>query len=111
MILTFYSFIFRLRYEEGADFILREYSEREQKVLGRKCTLHVCGYLYKLVSLNMFLSLPEIKTQVDDLKVGRVVWTDQNEIVNHLPVSLMQALIIDPLRFGLMLSRFAITLH
>ena len=38
----------------------------------------------------MFLSLPEIKTQVDDLKVGREVWTDQNEIVNHLPVSLMQ---------------------
>ena len=59
----------------------------------------------------MFLSLPEIKTQVDDLKVGREVWTDQNEIVNHLPVSLMQALIIDPLRFGLMLSRFAITFH
>ena len=73
--------------------------------------LHVCKYLYKLVSLNMFLSLPEIKTQVDDLKVGREVWTDQNEIVNHLPVSLMQALIIGPLRFGLMLSRFAITLH
>jgi len=48
----------RLRYEDGADFILREYSEREQKV--------------------------------DDLKVGREVWTDQNEIVNHLPVSLIQ---------------------
>ena len=102
MILTFYSFIFRLRYEDGADFILREYSEREQKVLGRKCTLHVCGYLYKLVSLNMFLSLPEIITQVDDLKVGREVWTDQNEIVNHLPVSLMQVLSISQLRFDLL---------
>ena len=48
----------------------------------------------------MFLSLPEIKTQVDDLKVGREVWTDQNEIVNHLPVSLMQVLSISQLRFG-----------
>jgi len=48
----------RLRYEEGADFILREYSEREQKV--------------------------------EELKVGREIWTDHNEIVNHLPVSLMQ---------------------
>ena len=101
MNLAFYSFIFRLRYEDGADFILREYSEREQKV---KCmyVLHVCKYLYKLVSLNMFLSLPEIKTQVDDLKVGREVWTDQNEIVNHLPVSLMQVLSISQLRFDLL---------
>merc|ERR1712032_480316 len=48
----------RLRYEEGADFILREYSEREQKV--------------------------------EELKVSREIWTDHNEIVNHLPVSLMQ---------------------
>ena len=50
----------------------------------------------------MFLSLPEIKMQVDDLKVGREVWTDQNEIVNHLPVSLMQVLSISQLRFDLL---------
>jgi len=48
----------RLRFEVENDFILREYSEREQKV--------------------------------EDLKVGREVWTDQNEIVNHLPVTVMQ---------------------
>ena len=40
--------------------------------------------------------------QVDDLKVGREVWTDQNEIVNHLPVSLMQVLSISQLRFDLL---------
>jgi len=48
----------RLRFEVENDFVLREYSEREQKV--------------------------------DELKVGREVWTDQNEIVNHLPISKMQ---------------------
>jgi len=45
----------RLRFEIENDFILREYSEREQKV--------------------------------NDLTVGREVWTDQNAIVDHLPVS------------------------
>jgi len=28
--------------------------------------------------------------QVEELKVSREIWTDHNEIVNHLPVSLMQ---------------------
>ena len=31
-----------------------------------------------------------VPDQVEDLKVGREVWTDQNEIVNHLPVTVMQ---------------------
>ena len=29
-------------------------------------------------------------SQVEELKVSREIWTDHNEIVNHLPVSLMQ---------------------
>lgn len=48
----------RLRYEEGEKFILREYSERQQKV--------------------------------EELRVGREVWTDQNAIVDHLPITLTQ---------------------
>ena len=31
--------------------------------------------------------------QVEELKVSREIWTDHNEIVNHLPVSLMQVLL------------------
>ena len=44
----------RLYYEVENEFILREYSEREEAV--------------------------------DKLTVGREVWTDQNEIVEHLTV-------------------------
>jgi len=54
----------RLRFEVEKDYMLREYSEREQKV--------------------------------DELHVSREVWTDQNEIVNHLPVQIIK---VDKLTF------------
>ena len=39
-----------------------------------------------------FRAWKQLIFQVDELKVSREVWTDHNEIVNHLPVSLMQVL-------------------
>ena len=56
----------RVYHEVENDYVLREYSEREETI--------------------------------DKLTVPREVWTDQNEIVNHLPVNLT---VMEKLTFNL----------
>ena len=53
------------------------------------CRCDVDDIVASLIFIPVSVS-DAVPDQVEDLKVGREVWTDQNEIVNHLPVTVMQ---------------------